>query len=855
MMRLKKWIALWSALLMMISILPVMPVSAEEVSALEQAKLCIDTILTAAPAPEDYTFSEELADEVDKLGKLLQTGLSTSEIDTLDAYVATKTTSEVPGEDETTTETVTRYQSVQKFYQDYADAQNAALEELAAPIHTAVDAMLARPLTRENYKTASESYANASAHIKAAVDADDVNALNQIRELLELVDSADRAFLRIEMLKADASAGDYNLFLEDVQSAKTAYGLYESKFAELRRYTKYADCLIKAMKNSLFENYEKYEKANIIADVEQAYDDLGVYDVLDDTVKEKLDVLQDAVDAGAASNFSLSVYDYYRGEAIQYVLTQYRNIETFEEMIALTSETPKNKIELTAALRAYRYYNQELTADEQDLVAPELVKKMNNAVLLNTNCEEVKKQITDIGTAASDDEFEDFTKRYEQAYKSYRLFVNSYSGICDISDLISNLSTLDEATDRLEMLKSIRQIEETEDALMCSKKLQIESLLNAYASLDEDKQAAIYNIDSLREINADVQVASALRIQVDTLRSGEGGYSLLDEDTVKKLRADYEQMTDRQKRYFGSSYLNQLEAIERQLDAENMNAALRVSSLINQIGTVNAKAKDRIESARKAYDALSEAQKAYVANLTTLETAETSLSKLEFSIAKATVSSLGSYRYSGTALTPSFTVSLNGVKLVQDLDYSVTYLSNKNVGTAKVVICGKGVYTNSLTKTFTIRPETMASAVITGCKAKYSYTGKQVKPLIQVVWNGKILRNNTDYTLLYKNNKKRGSAGIVVTGKGNYSGTLTASFTIVRASVKKASVTGLKAVYARTGKAVKPKVTVKLGGKKLKKKRDYILSYRKNKKKGTALLYVKGVGNYSGTKKMKFKIR
>ena len=59
----KKWIALWSALLMMISILPVMPVSAEEVSALEQAKLCIDTILTAAPAPEDYTFSEELAEK------------------------------------------------------------------------------------------------------------------------------------------------------------------------------------------------------------------------------------------------------------------------------------------------------------------------------------------------------------------------------------------------------------------------------------------------------------------------------------------------------------------------------------------------------------------------------------------------------------------------------------------------------------------------------------------------------------------------------------------------------------------------------------------------------------------------
>ena len=58
-------------------------------------------------------------------------------------------------------------------------------------------------------------------------------------------------------------------------------------------------------------------------------------------------------------------------------------------------------------------------------------------------------------------------------------------------------------------------------------------------------------------------------------------------------------MTDRQKRYFGSPYLNQLEAIERQLDAEKYECKHSVSSLINQIGTVNAKAKDRIESAKK----------------------------------------------------------------------------------------------------------------------------------------------------------------------------------------------------------------------------------------------------------------
>ena len=176
------------------------------------------------------------------------------------------------------------------------------------------------------------------------------------------------------------------------------------------------------------------------------------------------------------------------------------------------------------------------------------------------------------------------------------------------------------------------------------------------------------------------------------------------------------------------------------------------------------------------------------------------------------------------------------------------------MGTAKAVIRGKGTYKIAIVKTFTIYQETLASAAVKGCKAKYSYTGKRIKPIIQLVWNGKVLKKNTDYTILYKNNKKRGVAGIIVSGTGNYSGTLTTFFTIVRASVKKAKIVGLNTSYEYTGKAIKPNVTVKIDGRKLKKKTDYILSYRKNKKKGTALLYVKGVGNYSGTKKMKFKI-
>lgn len=59
---------------------------------------------------------------------------------------------------------------------------------------------------------------------------------------------------------------------------------------------------------------------------------------------------------------------------------------------------------------------------------------------------------------------------------------------------------------------------------------------------------------------------------------------------------------------------------------------------------------------------------------------------------------------------------------------------------------------------------------------------------------------------------------------------------------------------AYTGEALKPSVTVKDGGKTLKKGTDYTLIYKNNKAIGTATVAVKGKGNYSGTKTLTFQI-
>ncbi len=63
-----------------------------------------------------------------------------------------------------------------------------------------------------------------------------------------------------------------------------------------------------------------------------------------------------------------------------------------------------------------------------------------------------------------------------------------------------------------------------------------------------------------------------------------------------------------------------------------------------------------------------------------------------------------------------------------------------------------------------------------------------------------------------------------------------------------------KTSYVYSGKAKKPAVTVKFGSKALKKGTDYTVTYKNNKKVGTATVTIKGKGDYKGTVSKTFKI-
>ena len=146
----------------------------------------------------------------------------------------------------------------------------------------------------------------------------------------------------------------------------------------------------------------------------------------------------------------------------------------------------------------------------------------------------------------------------------------------------------------------------------------------------------------------------------------------------------------------------------------------------------------------------------------------------------------------------------------------------------------------------------ISKASVTLSTSTYAYDGKAKKPGVTVKLNGKTLKNGTDYTVSYSNNTKVGTAKVTITGKGNYTGSVSKTYNI-KNNFKKATISGISN-KSYTGKNITQSFTVKYNGKTLKKGTDYTVSYLSNKNIGTATVKVTGKGSYAGTITKTFKI-
>ena len=128
-------------------------------------------------------------------------------------------------------------------------------------------------------------------------------------------------------------------------------------------------------------------------------------------------------------------------------------------------------------------------------------------------------------------------------------------------------------------------------------------------------------------------------------------------------------------------------------------------------------------------------------------------------------------------------------------DYKLTKLKNDNdsgdsknfkmtysLVAKKTYIFACKLYSSSATGSFSVmvkkNPKSLSSCTVTLGTTSYSYTGTAKTPGVTVKDGSKTLKKDTDFTVKYADNVEVGTGKVTVTGKGNYTGSVTKTFKI-----------------------------------------------------------------------------
>lgn len=146
-----------------------------------------------------------------------------------------------------------------------------------------------------------------------------------------------------------------------------------------------------------------------------------------------------------------------------------------------------------------------------------------------------------------------------------------------------------------------------------------------------------------------------------------------------------------------------------------------------------------------------------------------------------------------------------------DTDYT-DYISGKptNAGIYDIRVTIKE-NNEKVDVSYQIKPKPFSNDFTVQVKGdKFVHTGTAITPKITLMDGTTTLIEETDYTLDYENNIALGNATIIITGIGNYEGTLNQEFTIVGTSKLEIVCTNMQQL-TYNGKSQLPEYTVKCG--------------------------------------------
>lgn len=234
--------------------------------------------------------------------------------------------------------------------------------------------------------------------------------------------------------------------------------------------------------------------------------------------------------------------------------------------------------------------------------------------------------------------------------------------------------------------------------------------------------------------------------------------------------------------------------------------------------------------------------------------------------------------FTGKKILPDDYVIYDGEEeLILNRDYTVSISNNTNANTLStekelkssptITITGKGDYAGKIVKNFQILPKSIEEEDVFVSDIYVKYNKKIQKPNPVIKYNGMTLAKGKDYTVEYTDTSedayiKAGRYDILITGRGNYTGTRTIHMQIVDQAagqylMSNVSVSKIPALEY-TGSAIDftdEMPVLKNGKSVLKKDVDYELIQDNSAEIGKHILTFVGKGSYYGTKTLEYQIK
>ena len=256
------------------------------------------------------------------------------------------------------------------------------------------------------------------------------------------------------------------------------------------------------------------------------------------------------------------------------------------------------------------------------------------------------------------------------------------------------------------------------------------------------------------------------------------------------------------------------------------------------------------------------AKKAGITNLTIHSGLDSSVTKsIELtvepvSLAGANVTFSGSYEYSGKPQNPLPEVTLDGKTLEKDIDYSIVYENNTDAGEATATITGKGNYKDSASGTFVIgqKPVSGADVVIGSLGTEFTYNGKVQRPSVSSVTVDSITLNaGKDYDVSAPDSIDKGAYELTISGKGNYTGTITKGYSIKAKTLTKAMADVDDSGLVYNGEKQLPAISMADADTQLTEGNDFTVEGG-GVNAGKYDLTFKGINNYEGSFSVEYEI-